>query len=227
MFHVRALNHRLAAARCEVEKECALLIGNANAAAQRVHSRAQKHQAREDTALARLRLRFGAVAEFAHQVEQLIDADARGDILESTEAHHSLAIDHECGRERDTAVLARVEQAVRLDRVARGVAQQREFDAELTPHRFRARSIIDRDRDQLGARRTKILEVLRIVRQLAEAERSPVPAIKDDDAHSALDQIVETANRSGRVGDRKLGRALSYGRSVTFVHGSTIVGRAN
>src|ERR1700735_2548263 len=60
--------------------------------------------------------------------------------------------------------------------------------------------------------------MLRIIRQLAEAERSPVSAIENDDAHPSGDQIVEPAHDTGRVGERKLGSLFADRGNVTFVH---------
>jgi len=64
--------------------------------------------------------------------------------------------------------------------------------------------------------------MLRIVRQLAEAERSPVSAVENDDAQSAGDQVVESANHPSRVGERELGSVFTDRRDLTFIHETTI-----
>jgi hypothetical protein len=43
-------------------------------------------------------------------------------------------------------------------------------------------------------------------------------AIKNDDAQSARDQIVEPAHDTGRVGERELGSLFTDRGNVTFVH---------
>src|SRR5258708_22418474 len=64
--------------------------------------------------------------------------------------------------------------------------------------------------------------MLRIVRQLAEAKRSPMSTVENDDAYSAGDQIVEPPHDAGRVGDRELGSFLADRRDMTLVHQTTI-----
>ena len=72
--------------------------------------------------LARFGCRLGAAAEFAHQIEKFVHADARRDIFQRAETHDSLAIDHERRRESDAAIFAAVEQPVRFHHFASGVA---------------------------------------------------------------------------------------------------------
>ena len=60
--------------------------------------------------------------------------------------------------------------------------------------------------------------MLRVVRQLAEAERSPMSAVENDDAHSARDQFVEAPHDAGRVDQRELGRLRAHRRNLSFVH---------
>jgi hypothetical protein len=68
--------------------------------------------------------------------------------------------------------------------------------------------------------------MLGVVRQLAEAERSPMSAVEDDDAQSAGDQIVEAANHTGRVSERELGSLLADRRNLAFIHETTIAAPA-
>src|ERR1700735_2411451 len=113
-----APDHRLAGARWEVE----LSNRRTNAAADRVHRRAQKHRSREDAALARLRRRFAAAPKLSHQSEQLFHVDARCDAFKRAETYDSLAIDHKCRGKCDAAFFAAVEQPVCLDDFATCVA---------------------------------------------------------------------------------------------------------
>jgi len=68
--------------------------------------------------------------------------------------------------------------------------------------------------------------MLRIIRQLAEAERSPMSAIENDDTHSAGDEIVKPAHDTGRVGERELGSLLTDRGDATFIHQTTIAAPA-
>jgi hypothetical protein len=69
--------------------------------------------------------------------------------------------------------------------------------------------------------------MLRVVRQLAEAERSPVSAVKNDDTHSSRDQVVEPAHDAGRVGECELGSLFTVRRNLAFVHAhNNILARA-
>jgi hypothetical protein len=68
--------------------------------------------------------------------------------------------------------------------------------------------------------------MLRIIRQLAEAERSPVSAVENDDARSVGHQIVEPALDAGRVGERELGSLFTDRRNLALIHETTIAGLA-
>ena len=68
--------------------------------------------------------------------------------------------------------------------------------------------------------------MLRIIRQLAEAERSPVSAIENDNTHSACDQIVKPAHDTGRVGERELGSLFADRGNFAFIHETTIAAPA-
>jgi hypothetical protein len=186
--------------------------------AKRVHRRSEEHQSGEDAAVAWFGLRFGATPKFAHQSKQLIDADARCDLFQRAESHDAIAIDHKRGRESDAAFFTRVEQAVCVDDLAPCVAQQWKFDSKLLANRLRTSGVVHGNRDQLGAGLAKILEMLRVVRQLAEAKRSPVSAVENDDARSAGDQVVEPAHDASRVCERELGSLFAYRRDFAFAH---------
>jgi hypothetical protein len=53
-----------------------------------------------------------------------------------------------------------------------------------------------------------------------------VAPIKNDDTHSAGYQIVEAANCSARIGERKLGSLLADRRDVSFFHATRIAALA-
>lgn len=90
--------------------------------AQRVHRRADEHRARPYAALARRCRGPGAAAEFAHECEQFLDVDARRDFFQRAETHDAIVIYYERGRESDAAFFCAVEQVIRFDDFAAGVA---------------------------------------------------------------------------------------------------------
>jgi hypothetical protein len=47
-------------------------------------------------------------------------------------------------------------------------------------------------------------------------------AVENDDADSAGDQIVKSANHTGRVGERELGSLFADRRNLAFIHETTI-----
>jgi hypothetical protein len=51
-------------------------------------------------------------------------------------------------------------------------------------------------------------------------------AVKNDDAHSACDQIVKPANHTGRVLEGELGSLLADRRNFAFIHETTIAAPA-
>ncbi len=52
-------------------------------------------------------------------------------------------------------------------------------------------------------------------------------AIKNDDADSARNQIVEASHDAGRICDRKFGRLLANRRDMPFIHATTITALAS
>ena len=92
-----------------------------------------------------------------------------------------------------------VEQPVRLHHFASCIAEQRKLDVKLVADGLRAFGVIDRDGGQACAGAAKVLESSRVIRQLAEAKRSPMTAIENDDADTARDQIRQSASDAGRV----------------------------
>jgi hypothetical protein len=47
-------------------------------------------------------------------------------------------------------------------------------------------------------------------------------AVENDDAQSAADQIVKSANYTSRVSERELGSLLADRRNLAFIHETTI-----
>ena len=86
------------------------------------------------------------------------------------------------------------------DDVVFRVTKNRERQTELHPHRLRLVGSIHRDSRHARARRLNLRKVLPVIRQLAEAERSPVPAIKEQDQSPMRHQIRQPLRLPLRVG---------------------------
>lgn len=77
-------------------------------------------------------------------------------------------------------MFAPVENIPLLHGEAIGVTQNRERESKLAAKAFRLLGAIDGDCDDIGSGGANLIVVIAIVRQLAEAKWSPVPAIKEE-----------------------------------------------
>ncbi len=186
--------------------------------AQRVHRRPNEHRAGPHAAPLRLDRCPSTTSQALHETKQSSHLDPRRRFLDCTKSHDSIAVEYERGGERDSTVLARIEQSIRRDDLAAGVAQNRKPDSHLAAKRLRARRVVDGNPDERGARSAKLFVVRRIFRQLAEAKGSPMPAVEKHHTHAARAQLRETARRAGRVGQLELGRDVSDRRGLAVVH---------
>ena len=118
-------------------------------------------------------------------------------------------------------MLAFIEQPVRRHHFASRIAEQWERDPKLAEERVAALGVIDRDRGDARACFSEVVESSRVIRQLAEAERSPMTAIENDDADTARNQIRESALHAGRVGELEIGRCFADCGYLAFVHANT------
>ena len=115
-------------------------------------------------------------------------------------------------------MLASVEQSPRRNDFAPGVAQNRKLDVHFAAQRLRARAVIDGNPDDLRAGLAKFFVIRRIFRQLAEAERSPMPAVEKHHAWRARAQLREATHRARRVGKRELWCGIADRRRFARFH---------
>lgn len=95
------------------------------------------------------------------------------------------------------------------DDAALGIAQDRKGQIELAAHPFRFLLWIYGNSEDACSRRTNGVVVLTIIRQLAEAERSPVATIKKQ-YHRALScECREPLQSSARIAQLEIGSNLA------------------
>ena len=111
--------------------------------------------------------------------------DARSNFVNGGVSHGAVAIDDENGRFCDAALFACVVNIPLLYYASFRVAQNRKRQLKLLPYRLRFLRWIDGNRNEVRAGRANFFIVLPVFRQLAEAERSPVTAIKQENERTA------------------------------------------
>ncbi len=195
----------------------ALRARHPHAPPDRVADRLQEHRARLD---ARLIRRHGRpIAGQGAQVrEHVLRADSAADVLEASVTNFAIAIDYERRGKRNSAFLRPVEQAPALDHFTARIAQNRKGKLELAGDRFGTGAIIDRERDDFGAGIAQLRVTVSIIRQLAEAERSPMAAVEDQYDQSASGQLGQPARVSARVFEQEIRREIADGGSFLGVH---------
>jgi hypothetical protein len=95
-------------------------------------------------------------------------------------ANGTVGIDNEQGRLCDAAPLAGVVDVPFPNHPPRRVAQDHERQPQVPPHRFGRLRRIDRYADNISAGGPDFVIVVAIIRQLAEAEGSPMSAVEEE-----------------------------------------------
>src|SRR5487761_233515 len=106
---------------------------------------------------------------------------ARGRHVDRAVAHDAAAIDNENRRAGYPAFLFRVVNIPLLHDEAFPVRQNWKWEAQFAAHGFGFFRRVDRDSGDVCTRSANFIVMVAIVRQLAEAERSPMPAKEDED----------------------------------------------
>lgn len=104
--------------------------------------------------------------------------------IDGREAHASLAVDYERGRDGNAALLPRVEQVPVAHHLPPDIAQNWEWQPHRAPQVLSALWLVHRQGDDAITRPQKIIGPVAIIRQLTDAEGSPVAAVEDQDARS-------------------------------------------
>jgi hypothetical protein len=147
-----------------------------------------------------------------------IARDAHHRVFDAGEADLARAIDEKRRGNRDAAFFSSVQHAPFYNGRASAVRQQREWNREVVAQARRAVRRIDGDRDDLGAGGAEVIVTFCIVRQLAEAERSPMSTIEQHDAQRIARQLGESPRRAGAIGQREIGSGVADGELARVVH---------
>src|ERR1035441_8766701 len=113
--------------------------------------------------------------------------------------YHLAGVNNEDGWLGDAAFLAGVVDAPVPNDATLGIAQNRKRQTEVNPQGLRCVGCIHRDSHYARARRPDFQVALSVVRQLAEAERSPITAIEEQHQAAVRDQLRQPPRRSCRV----------------------------
>lgn len=86
-------------------------------------------------------------------------------------------------------------------------------------YRIGAHRLINRKSREVKSRVAKGRGMVAITRQLAEAHRSPVPAIKNQDARALGNKLRESARRASRIAQLEISHDLAGFGEVSVGHG--------
>lgn len=145
----------------------------------------------------------------SEQAHDLRSRDARSNFIHRNAADHAPGIQNEHRRFRDAAFFARVVDAPLAHHLPLRVAQNCKRQSQPIAHRLRFFRGVHRNGDQLCARRANRRILLAIVRQLAEAERSPVATIKKQHQRTRRAKFRESPRRPGRIRQLKIRSRLA------------------
>jgi hypothetical protein len=124
-------------------------------------------------------------------------------------AHGAVTIDDENGWSCDAALFACVVNIPLLHDTAFRVTQDWKWQPQLLAHCFGFFEPVDRDGSDARARRANFAVLLAVIRQLAEAEGSPVPAKEDKHHWTLRDQVRQSVRGSNRIRQLELRRDFS------------------
>lgn len=108
-------------------------------------------------------------------------ADALRGLFDRNPIDAAIGRENNCGGDGNASALARIEQIPSLDLAAVGIAEQGEGQIEASLQCLGTRSGINGDGGEVVAELNEGGGMVAKVRQLAEAERSPVTAVKEED----------------------------------------------
>jgi hypothetical protein len=121
----------------------------------------------------------------------------------------SIATEDEDGRYGDPTLFAGIVDAPLLDHAFAGVAENREGQAKVVAQGCRLGGRIDGNGNYVRAGRADFIVVCGIVRQLAEAEGSPIAAVKEEDERILRDEFGKASRLSRGIGQFKVGGCRS------------------
>ncbi len=149
--------------------------------------------------------------------------NARHMLIGRVKAKAKVTLHHEHGGLGDAASFTRIENAPCFDHLAPSIREDGERKAQLAPYR---RGLLRRVHGNGGDRGSGALEageVVAVLRQLAEAKGSPMPAIKNQYDGTARRQLREPPRAALGIGQLEVGHALT--RTEPKVRGWTMSAR--
>jgi len=135
----------------------------------------------------------------SEQAHDLRSRHPRRNFIHRNAANYAPGIQNEHRGLRDAALFARIVDAPLAHHRPLRITQNRERQSQLVAHSLRFFRRVHGNGDQLCARRANRRILLAIVRQLAEAERSPVATIKKQHQRTRRAKFRELPRRPGRI----------------------------
>src|SRR5487761_414430 len=133
--------------------------------------------------------RDGTLHAGAQEIHHRQRGHARRSLVDGVKSHAALAVDYEDGGFSNPSHFPFVQDSPRRDQSPFGVTKDREWQAQIKPHIFGFSRLIDRDCGHVNSGEPDVLVLVAILRQLAETERSPMAAIKNEYARAARGQL--------------------------------------
>jgi len=106
------------------------------------------------------------------------------------------------------------------------IRQNWEGQVQFLAHRFGFVGRVNRDRRDARARRANFTVVVAVIRQLAEAEGSPVTAKENKDDGPLQNELRQTAQGARRIGQLEVGCDFSHVWQFGGQHGRHFIGFA-
>lgn len=155
-------------------------------------------------------LRRGNAIARLKQSHNLQCWNARGDLTNRCVTHYAAGIDDEHRRLGDPALFFRVINAPRAHDRALRVAQDRKREVQRFADALRFFRAVNRHSRQRRSCGSYVDLVNAIIRQLAEAKRSPVPAVENQHQRIRGAEAGEQLRSAGGIGQLEIGRDLAH-----------------
>jgi hypothetical protein len=152
----------------------------------------------------------------AHERQYIVGRGAPHHAVDGAKQHAPLAVNRERSRHSDAPFFVSVQQIPLAHHLPFHVAPNWKAHAQRLPQMLSALRLIHRQSDDAISRTQKCVRSVAIIRQLADAERSPLAAVENQDARS---QRRQTAFLARRIWQHNLGRHITNARCA---HGHTI-----
>lgn len=157
-------------------------------------------------------------AAAAKELEECGRAHAIEFTVHRADQHAAVAIQNEHGRLGNPAFFLAIDDAPGLDHFAPRVAQDRERQIVLPADGFGPPGFVHGESGKIKARIVEGPGVVAILRQLAEAHRSPMTAVENQDARALGHELRERARLARRIGQSEVGSNFTALWDVSAAH---------